>query len=220
MKILAQRTLRASFAIKQGRIFFIWVKVRRINHDGKHLFTIGGGHPALFNLAHRQFIEQILVGKSYLCRGSVNRVNSVKVGRQRHRFAGSNEFIAGKSKSSVIVHSFGNFFDRAISERKIVNLKCSMPVAGKINIFAIGGPIQVPDILIKIFRSISFNTSFDLKQVHPVFIRFITITFHTFPGNIFSIRRKNRRNIETQHAFGHVFCFSGFKKIKIEVRVC
>jgi len=45
---LADHTLRATFAKKQGWIFFIGVKIRRINNPNQHFLVIGCGHPPLF----------------------------------------------------------------------------------------------------------------------------------------------------------------------------
>ena len=44
--------LWTTFAVEQGRIFLIWVKMRRINDPCEHLFAIGGLLPTRNNCTH------------------------------------------------------------------------------------------------------------------------------------------------------------------------
>ena len=94
---LTDGTLGAAFAEEERGIFLRSVKVRRQNHPGQHLLSVGGLHPTLFDRRLCQLVEDVLIHFGqllYLRVGdAVARRYDVEVGRSRDAVTLCNKFL-------------------------------------------------------------------------------------------------------------------------------
>ena len=120
---LTDGTLGAAFAEEERGIFLRSVKVRRQNHPGQHLLSVGCLHPTLFDGGLCQLVEDVLVHFGqllYLCVGNrVARVNDIEV-------SGFRDAVTFRNKFLFIKHLHGTKVGPVVAELLDLALKVGL----------------------------------------------------------------------------------------------
>ena len=91
---LADGRLRAALAEEEHGILARGVEVRRIDDPAELLLAIGGGHPALLDLAEREVVVEVLVFVRQLVGSAVFHRNEIDLVGLRHAVALGHEVLA------------------------------------------------------------------------------------------------------------------------------
>ena len=99
-----------------------------------------------------------------------------------------------------------------------------MPYSYKIQGTAVRSPAIVVYARLETFRDICFFAAGQIHYTKAVAVAFVTVTFHTLPGNAFAVRREFGICIIAHVLVGSIFLAEiaglfGFQVIKINIRI-
>ncbi len=149
-KKLTYRTLWTTLAIKQGRIFFVFVEVRRKNYPNQHLFAIGGRYPSFFRFAKSHIFQYFTVGKGKLFFTAIG-FNPEYFRGQIMTHLSDDQVISIQGKSLNIVVALGELSNFTGSKIYTIHLVGCMNAADEIKLLSVRAELKTGRTLVKAF---------------------------------------------------------------------
>ena len=195
---LRYNTLRATLAVEQRGVLLRGVEVGRQDHPDEHLLAVGGLHPALLDLAHRDVVVDRTVDLRELChsaRGGVDREELVghrdgaDLGCDHATLHGEgvDVMIAGRDHLHLtVVERYAAHLVRGLDRRAEVELLVAVPD-------------DVRGVVVKLGRQVAHRARSHLVDKQTLLVRLVACTAHRTEGDVAVVGRPNGILVVARH---------------------
>ena len=216
---LPEYSLGSARAEHHGRVFLVFIKVRRVNGPDQHLFVIHRGNPALPDFRHGQLVQQVLVLEAQfggLTRGRIHTVDLLGFG---HVHPCGDKPVAGEGHAVIIVHTGSNRCYPGGLHVHFVNIVFRVHRTDKIEVFPLVHPYLPEGRVIEIRGEVALLSAGQFHLKKPLLIGLVSGPFHAVPVDPAAIGRKERNAVVARHAQGQVLCLSALQVVQVDIRI-